>query len=233
MNMSIGHKITDVAALLALAGSLTAAGTISATAATLGCGAQCISIFSKELGTYKQPGVVEAVFDGPATVGRFVILKQGSSLDTWEDLVPTGGHVVSDFYKSGMVSAAVNARYGSLKAAQIEYAPGGTATGLCVGLPKVAYENEGLVLEPCTVPALTVWIIDTADSPSTAATGYFPIVNASTTDLTRPYAMSLSQTEIANHQTLRIYVAQLQFQGVDKAVPNQQLWGAHFGVLTP
>ncbi|MGB8907232.1 MAG: hypothetical protein WCC84_00645 [Candidatus Cybelea sp.] len=233
MNVSITHKITDVAAMLALAGSLTATGTISATAATPACGTHCISIFSKELGNYKQPGVVEAVFDGPAAVGQVVILKQGSSLDTWEDLVPTGGHVVSDFYKSGMVSAEVNARYGSLKAAQIEYAPEGKPTGLCVGLSKTAYENEGLTLQPCSVPVLTVWIIDTADSPTTAGAGYFPIVNASTTDLTRPYAMSLSQTEIANHETLRIYVAQLQFQGADKTPTDQQLWGAHFGVLTP
>lgn len=231
--MSIVRKIMDVATMLALASSLTAAGTISATAATPACGARCISIFSKELGNYKQPGVVEAVFDGPATVGQLVILKQGSSLDTWEDLVPIGGHVVSDFYKSGMVSANVKARYGSLKAAQIEYAPGGNASGLCVGLSKVAYENEGLTLKSCTVPALTVWIIDTADSPTTAAAGYFPIVNASTTDLTRPYAMSLSQSEIANHETLRIYVAQLQFQGADKTPIDQQLWGAHFGVLAP
>lgn len=231
--MSIRRKIMDVAAMLAIAVSVAAAGTLSATAATPACGAQCISIFSKELGNYKQPEVVEDVLDGSAAAGQLVILKQGSSLDTSEDLVPTGGHIVSDFYTSGMVSADVNARYGSMKAAQIEYAPDGKRTGLCVGLSKVAYENEGLTLQPCGVPALTVWIIDTTDSPTTAAAGYFPIVNASTSDFARPFAMSLSQTEIANHETLRIYVAQLQFQGADKTPTDWQLWGAHFGVLTP
>jgi hypothetical protein len=232
IKMSIRRKIVHVAAMLAFAGSVTATGSLSAKAATPACGAHCISIFSKELGTYRQPGVVEAVLGGSANAGQPVILNQGSSSDTSEDLVPTGGHVVSDFYKSGMVSADVNARYGSLKAAQIEYAPGGKPTGLCVGLSKVAYENESLTLQSCNVPALTVWIIDTADSPTTAAAGFFPIVNASTTDFTRPYAMSLSQTEVANRERLHIYVAQLQFQP-DKTPTDQQLWGARFGVLIP
>jgi len=231
--MSITRKVVYFAAAIAFAGSVTATGTLSATAATQACGTQCISIFSKELGTYKQPGVVEDVFAGSGTVGQPVILNQGSTFDTSEDLVPTGGHVVSDFYRSGMVSADVNARYGSLKAAQLEYAPEGKRTGLCIGLAKVAYENEELTLQPCTVPALTVWIIDTTDSPTTAAAGYFPIVNASTTDLTRPYVMNLSQAEVANHTTLHVYVAQLQFQGPDKTPTDRQLWGAHFGVLTP
>lgn len=231
--MFIRRKVLFGPAMLAIVSSVTTAGTLPATAATPVCGVRCISIFSKELGNYKQPGAVEAVLDGSATVGRAVILKLGSGSDTSEDLIPTGGRFVSDFFRSSMVSAEVNARYGSLKAAQIEYAPKGKPTGLCVGLAKVAYENEGLTLQPCNVPGLTVWIIDTNDSRTTAAAGYFPIVNASTTDLTRPYAMSLSQTEIDNHETLRIYVNQLQFQGRDRTLMDQQLWGAHFGVLNP
>lgn len=231
--MHTKRKMLVAVVILALAGSATAATSLSATAATPACAAHCISIFSKELGSYKLPGFVEDVLGGSTSVGQPVGLKQGSSLDTSQDLIPTGGHIVSDFYKSGMLSAEVNARYGSLKAAQIEYAPAGKPTGLCVGLSKVAYENENATLQPCAVPSLTVWIIDTADSPATEAAGYFPIVNASTTDFTRPYAMSLSQAEIANHETPRIYVAQLQFGGNDKTLTDQQLWGAHFGVLTP
>ena len=230
--MPITHKIVNSAAQLALVISLSMAATLGATAATPACGAHCISIFSKELGNYKAPGAVEATLDGSANAGEPVILNQANGSDTSQDLVPAGGKIVSDFYKSGMVSADVNARYGSLKAAQIEYAPGGKVTGLCVGLSKAPYENESLSLQPCTVPALTVWIIDTADSPTTAASGYFPIVNAATSDFARPFAMSLSQTEVDNHETLHIYVAQLQFQA-DKTLTDQQLWGAHFGVLTP
>jgi hypothetical protein len=230
--MSIRRKMFVPVAAVTLVGYACVVGTLSSTAATAACGPHCISIFSKELGTYKQPGVVEDVLDGAATVGQPVILKQSSGSDNSEDLIPTGGRLVSDFYKSGMVSSQVNSRYASLKAAQIEYAPGGKPTGLCVGLAEVANANEGLTLQPCSVPALTVWIIDTADSPATSAAGYFPIVNASTTDFSRPFAMDLPQGEVANHQTLQIHVKQLQF-GSDKALPDRQLWGAHFGALTP
>jgi hypothetical protein len=229
--MSTRPKILAGVATLVLIGYASVAGMLSATAATPACGPHCISIFSKELGTDKQPGAVEDVLDGSATVDQPVILKQGSGSDTSQDFIPTGGHLVSDFFKSGMVSADVNSHYGSLKAAQIEFAPEGKPTGFCVGLEKVAYENEGLTLRPCSVPALTVWIIDAADSPSTGAIGYFPIVNASTTDFTRPFAMDLPQNEVDNHQTLQIHVSQLQFSS-DKTLPDRQLWGAHFGVLT-
>jgi len=218
-------------ATLTLIGCVSVTATLSATAATPACGPHCISIFSKEFGTDERPGVVEDVLDGAATVDQPVILKQGSGSDTSQDFIPTGGRLVSDFYKSGMVSAEVNSHYGSLKAAQIEFAPEGKPTGFCVGLAKVAYENEGLTLRPCSVPALTVWIIDTTDSPATAAAGYFPIVNASTTDFSRPFAMDLPQSEVANHETLQIHVSQLQFSS-DKTLQDRQLWGTHFGVLT-
>ena len=231
--MNIGHKALSAMLILALTGSVTVFGTLAVRAATPGCGAQCISIFSKELGSYTKPGAVESIFDGSANQGQHVVLTQGSNPTTWQDLIPTGGHIVADFYKAGMVSADVNARYGSLKAAQIEYAPDGKPTGLCVGLQQVAYQNEAATLQPCTVPALTVWIIDTADSPATAKAGYFPIVNASTIDFVQPFAMSLSQAEVTNHETPQIYVSRLQFRGSDKTLDDGQLWGAHFGPLSP
>jgi hypothetical protein len=49
-----------------------------------------------------------------------------------------------------MVSAAVNAHYGSEHAVQIEYAPYGHATGLCTAVAVTAYQNEGLSLQPCS-----------------------------------------------------------------------------------
>jgi PPE-repeat protein len=230
--MTILRKASRAAAILMLAGSVSAAGTLSATAATSACGSRCISIFSKELGNYKQLGVVEDVLGGAATVGQAVILTQASGSDTSQDLIPTGGRIVSDFFKSGMVSAEVNSRYGSLKAAQIEYAPGGKPTGLCSAVTQPLFENEQLTLQPCNVPGTTVWIIDTADSPSTAAAGYFPLVNAATTDFARPFAMSVSQAEVASNRVVHIYLTQLQF-GSDKSLPDGQLWGAHFGIITP
>jgi hypothetical protein len=162
-----------------------------------------------------------------------VILKPGSLSDASEDNLPVGGKVVGDFYTDGMVSAAVNTKYAGLKAAQIEFAPGGKPTGLCVGLARAPYRNEGLTLQHCNVPGLTVWIIDTPDSPSTAAAGYFPIVNAATTDFVHPYAMDLPNYEVANHETPQIRANKLQFLGSNKTLPDRQLWGAHFGPSIP
>lgn len=162
-------------------------------------------------------------------VGQPVILKApASASDPSEDTIPHR-RTVADWYAAGMVSAAANAHYGSLPGVQIEAAPYGMPSGLCVALASVAYQNEALTLQPCNVPNLTVWILDTPDSESTAP-AWFPIVNASTTDFSRPFAMSLKEDEIvSDHQLLHIRVRHLQFLTNKKTLPDSQLWGAHVG----
>jgi hypothetical protein len=106
---------------------------------------------------------------------------------------------VSDFYAAGMVSAKANRRYGSLPAVQQRYAPFGRVTDLCVGLASVA-QNEGLTLSPCSVPGTTVWIVhEGLATPS----GYFPIINAATTDFRRPFAMHLPRNDLASGKRCR------------------------------
>ncbi len=227
--MSIKDKLCVVAAALTVVGGVGLVETLSASAATPACGAPCISIFSRELGTYAQPGPVEDVLDGLAQVGQPVILKAPpSASDPSQDTIPHR-RPVADWYADGMVSAAANAHYGSLPGVQIEYAPFGIPSALCVALAHVAHQNEGLSLQPCSVPNLTIWVLDTPDSASTAP-AWFPIVNASTTDFRRPFAMSLLPDEIASdHQLLQILVRHLQFLTNGKSLPDRQLWGAHFG----
>ena len=112
--MSIKSKMRVAAAALAVVGGVGMVETLSASAATPACGAQCLSIFSRELGTYAQPGPVEDVLDGVAEVGQPVILKAPpSASDPSQDTIPHR-RPVSDWYAEGMVSAAVNAHYGSL-----------------------------------------------------------------------------------------------------------------------
>jgi hypothetical protein len=65
---------------------------------------------------------VEAVLQGVGKAGQALIPRRASSSDPSEDLKPRGGPV-SGFYAAGMVSAAVNRHYGTLRAAQLEYAP--------------------------------------------------------------------------------------------------------------
>jgi hypothetical protein len=127
-----------------------------------------------------------------------------------------------------MVSAEVNRHYGNLDAVQQKYAPFGIETGLCVGLASVAYQNEGLTLQPCDDPT-TVWVIYPAPPATTG--GYFPIVNATTTDFRRPFAMHLPRNEVASGKPLQMQVRHLQFRGREKTLPARQLWGAVFGEL--
>src|SRR3954465_10527512 len=189
--VSIRRKIlTAVATLTCVAGVSTAvSGTASA--ATPQCGAGCISVFSSVLGTPTQPKLVQAVPEGGAARGgQPVGLKRASRFDPSLDIKPIA-HTVSEFYEMGLASAAANRRYGPLDALQQAYAPYGNETGLCVGLDRVA-QNERLTLQPCSSPT-TVWI---PYQGLASEQGYFPIINAATTDFRRPFAMYLPRDKV-------------------------------------
>ena len=206
-----------------------------ASAATPACGPGCIAVFSPAFGTHGNPQFVEAVLDGVGAVGRPLVLKRASSSDPSEDFLPRGG-LVSDFSTTGMVSAAVNDHYGSLRAAQLEHAPSGIASGLCAGLAGTADEDGPLGLQPCSVPGTTVWIADTADWPATAAAGFSPLVNGSTTDVAHPLAMTYpADATPTDEPAPRIHVSHLHSCGradpAGRALPDRQLWGTVLGVL--
>ena len=220
--MSIKAKVLATAATLTVAGGLSTVGTLPATAATPPCGPHCIQIFNAKFGTNANPNFVETVFQGVGKVGQPTIVAPPSSSDAAGDLIVPRAGTVSDFFAAGLVSAAVNQHYGSETAVQIEYAPLGMPTGLCSALATTAYQDEGLTLQPCSTPATTVWIVDTADSP--AALPYFPIVNGSTTDFTHPFAMIIHGNP-AHKQLPQIKVQRLR--GNPDHVRISQLWGAN------
>ena len=138
---------------------------------------------------------------------------------------------MSQFYAEGMVSAVVNAHYGSEPAVQIEYAPYGKPTGLCTAVAVTAYQDEGLSLQPCSAPGTTVWIIDGNDSPATFSQKppHFPIVNGSDTDFVHPFAMTILGNP-AHHRYTPIILRHLI--GNPTSVPANQLWGSAFGPVS-
>jgi hypothetical protein len=229
--LSSKRKVLAAVATLTIVGGMSAVATGAASAATPECGASCISVFSSKLGTFAQPNFVEAVLGGGrAKVGQPVGLKRANRLDPSQDIkpdAPVPDAKVSDFYAAGMVSAKANRHYGSLPAVQQRYAPFGRMTDLCVGLARVA-QNEGLTLQPCNVPGTTVWIIhEGLATPS----GYFPIINAATTDFRRPFAMHLPRNDLASGKPVQMQARRLQFLTGEKTLPARQLWGAVFGEL--
>jgi len=205
---------------------------VAASAGTPQCGPSCIGVFSDELGTYAQPNFVEHVWGGTASIGTPTGLTQASGSDSSEDFVnPHPNEDVSDYYNLGLVSAAVNRHYGTLKASQLEYAPLGVPTGLCVGVAADPYQNEALSLQSCTVSGLTVWIIGTSLSPATAGMGFFPIVSGATSDFSRPFAMSYPHHVDTGETLPPIRLRHLEFQGPNHLLPAQQLWGVKLGGL--
>lgn len=230
--MSMKRKVLGAMATVTILGGVSTAGTLSARAATPACGEPCISIFSRVLGTHAQPNFVEAVYQGIAEVGQPLILKQASSADPSQDLIVPWASSVSEFFAAGMVSAKVNRHYGSLTAVQIEYAPLGVGSGLCVGVAKPGVPNQGLSLQPCSLPATTVWIVDTEHAVGTPPDLYFPLINGSTRSVSRPLVMDYPPNAFPTDEpTPDIRVRHLQFVSSDQTVPDRQLWGTRFGVL--
>jgi hypothetical protein len=219
-------KVLAAAGVLTLVGGVSAVGELSASATTPQCGSHCVEVYSAEFGTAANPGLVETVYGGIAQVGQPTVLdRPGSASDL-------NGHagLVSTLYQEGLVSAEVNQHYGKLHAAQIEYAPYGVPSHLCVGLATAAYQTEDLTLQTCDTPGTTVWIIDTADSPATAP-GSFPLVNGSTTDFTHPFAMTYDGRPNDEDQGEPKAIRVKHLDRTPTGVPDNQLWGLHFGVL--
>ena len=224
--MSLKKKVGAIAAALTTVCGMSAATAIPASAATPACGQYCIGVFSSELGTYAQPNFVEHVFGGVASVGTETGLNAASSTDSSEDFMnPHQGHV-SDYYNLGLVSADVDRHYANLGAAQLEYAPLGQPTGLCVGVPISPFSGEALSLQPCTVPGRTVWIIGTAQSA-----GFFPIISGATADFVHPFAMTYPRHVDTDAMLPPIRHFHLRFRGPAQAVAATQLWGVMLGVL--
>jgi hypothetical protein len=228
--MSVKNMVRrGVVASLAIAGCVSAGAAIPAAAATPACGPTCLSVFSRELGTYAQPNFVEHVFGGVASVGQPTGLNPVSGSDTSEDFINPHQGTVSDYFAMGLVSAEVNQHYGSLPASQLEYSPGGTPTGLCVGIEAEPYQREALSLQSCSIPGRTVWIIGTTFSPATP--GFFPIISGATTDFSRPFAMSYPRHVDTGDELPPIRLEHVQFLGKEGSLPDTQLWGVKRGAL--
>lgn len=229
--MSIKRTVQAAIATLTVVCGFSALAPLSASAATPACGGNCLSVFSPELGTYAHPNFVEHVFGGIARVGAPTGLNTASSSDPSEDWINPHPGVVSDYYALGLVSADVNRHYGSLTASQLEYSPEGIPTGLCVAAAVDPYQNEPLSLQPCTIPGRTVWIIGTSLSPTTAAAHLFPIVSGATRDFAHPFAMSYPRHPNTNKTLPPIRLRHLQFEGPQRTLPTNQLWGVYRGIL--
>ena len=250
--MSFKSKLLAGAAALAMIGGIGTASTLTATAATPSCGHNCLDLFSREFGTHRTPNYVLDVKQQGARVGQPIILWRTSNSDPAEDFSPSIQGTTADFYAAGLVSSLVALHYGCVAgqnfpnclvnsvddpAVEIEYAPYGVDSGLCVGLASTATQGEGVTLQPCGETAKTVWIVDTNDSPATLRGGYVPLINGSDTNFSHPYVLDYPHNSVpTDSPRAQLFVNRLTGFTPGPGSPvgsviDSQLWGADFGIL--
>jgi len=174
--MSIKSKLLATAATLTLVSGVGMAGVLAAgpaAAATPSCGPGCVNLFNVDIG----PGFLVDVLRQGEKVGQPIILFRSANFDPALDWSISFQGTVADFFAAGLVSATTALHYGcdaattgfaggtcntfpNLNAFEIEYAPFGVDSGLCMGVAATAFNDEGVTLQPCGVSAKTVWIVD-------------------------------------------------------------------------
>jgi hypothetical protein len=253
--MSIKSKVLAAAATLTLVSGVGTAGALTAgpaAAATPSCGGSCINIFNKDIG----PGFLVDVFRQGEKVGQPIILFRSSNFDPALDFTISDQGLVSDFLAAGLVSPAVALHYGGLgcialnpvtgacvahfpdlNAFEIEYAPFGVNSGLCMGVAATAFQNEGVTLQPCGVSAKTVWIVDSFDNILSTDV---PLINGSDTNFSHPFVLTYPNgafpTDKPRPQIVVRNLTGFAQPGnggvlpVISSVSSNQLWNAFFGV---
>ena len=250
--MSFKSKVLAAAATLTMVGGVGTMGVLTAGtagAATPSCGPACVNIFSRDFGTFRHPNFTVDVLRQGAKVGQPIILFKTSNSDPALDWsLSFQGHT-SDFCAAGLVSVLTCLHYGGgiagtgsfgkypdLPAWEVEYAPFGVDSGLCMGVAATASQNEGVSLQPCGVSGRTVWIGDSLDNPFSF---YVPVINGSNTNFSHPFVLTYPSNGYPTDKPRpQIQVRNLtgftQPGGifpVISSVNSNQLWSATFGVL--
>ena len=99
---------------------------------------------------------------------------------------------------------------------EIEYAPDGVDSGLCLGLASTAVSGEGVSLQECGTTSRVVWIQDTFSSDYSAAPvstaspsgsgecglglGCWAAINGSDTDFSQPFVLTYPANALPDRQ---------------------------------
>jgi hypothetical protein len=213
--MSIKSKVLAGAATLSvIAGGGVGGARSNHADATPSCGSECRTYFTAGWGS----GAALDVYKRSAKVGQKIILWNVSNSDPAQDFTYSRQGTVKDFYAAGLVSAAFNKTYGNDHAFELEFAPYGVDTGLCVGVAHAARDLTSVTLQPCGVSSKTVWVKDQANEQG----AYKPLINGSTNAFSHPQVLT-------NHGGAVITYHTQTFS--DGSVYDNQLWNYESGVL--
>jgi hypothetical protein len=208
-------RLAATAALAVAAGAALAAP--PAIAATPACGSSCVSFYPLSTGTSDVLAVSNP--SRSAYTGEPVTIAAESSTNDGEDWVLSDEGTVSEFYELGLVSPEIDLHWGSDEAYEIEYAPNGVETGLCMGTS--SSNGSGAVsLRPCGETAATLWIADTADQDGRAV----PLISGDDNNYSNPYSLD------AGSPGSQLTSSELLTTVGSPPVASQE-WGTIYGVL--
>ncbi len=126
--------------------------------------------------------------------------------------------------------------YPDLYAWEIQYAPYGVDSGLCVGVASTAVSGEKVTLQPCGVSSKTVWITDTVNAAGWGSK-YVPVINGSDSNFSQPFVLDYPHNSVPTDTPRpQLYVDNLTGFSTGSilnhtGIIDTQEWGADFGVL--
>jgi hypothetical protein len=206
--MSIKKKVFAIAATMTMVGGVSAVGLLPAVASTPSCDGNdgnCVNYFGEEFSNSGPNFVLDVLRQGEK-VGQPIIQFRNSDSDPAEDFVENDQGLVSDFFAAGLVSKALDLHYGGAgcvsdydptttppcgnpypdyNAFELEYAPYGVDSGLCMGVGSTAANGTPVALESCGVSGKTVWVEDVEDGDGP----FIPLINGSDTNFSHPYVL--------------------------------------------
>ena len=247
--MSIKTKVFAAASALALVGGTGAMAALTsgtANAATPSCGDSCVELFVQQLSTHKNADFLLDVYKRGQNVGQPVILFQASNSDPALDWTISDEGTVAEFYAAGLVSSALALHYGCVPGAppagdfptcstgsendnafEIEYAPYGADTGLCMGTAVTAGNNTPVTLQSCGVSSKTVWVVDSNEEIDKGH--YVPLINGSDNNFSEPYVLTYPANGYPTDEP-RPQLITDQLQGFSNgSLDENQVWSMNHG----
>jgi hypothetical protein len=235
--MSLKSKLLAGGASLALVGGMgmaAAVGAGTANAASPSCGDYCANFYSHEFGK----AFLLDSYKREQNVGAPVILFQANTDDPAEDFTIADAATVDEYAAAGLVSPSLALHYGDDYGIEIEYAPYGADTGLCIGTATTATQFTKVALEPCGATSKTVWVADankrSGISPVSDPSFYFnydnfALVNGSSPNFAFPYVLSYPQEGYPTNEPR----PQLDTEGLSGDLGlalDRQEWNAYEGI---
>jgi hypothetical protein len=231
--MSVKSMIATIIALLAVAGGAAVAAP-PVHAATPQCGDSCTDLFSAISATVGKPTYVIASYEQGDYVDAPIVLADASNTNPGEDFITHDAGLVSDFYADNLVSTLVYDNYGGGTqsapddaAFEIEYAPGGSATGLCLGTATTAVNGSDVGLHACDVSGTTVWIVD---SSASITSSFVPLISGTNTDIADPLVLTYPPGASPSYVPDPVLLTENLDTSASQA-PDNQLWSEGTGVL--